>query len=142
MGACNEADRKKDDGTTPVYHMLNGNLNIVDDAKAGLFSYNDVEGTGKKLRGIDLKEIEDSPAIPAQEAWDEYEDIQVYHIYTPEEIEQREREAEEQRKREEFENTGLARIEALETVTEPVPEMGETIEDLVLTMADLLGVEE
>lgn len=34
--ACNEADRKKDDGTTPVYHMLNGNLNIVDDAKAGV----------------------------------------------------------------------------------------------------------
>lgn len=130
----------------------------VDDAKAGLFSYNDVEGTGKKLRGIDLKEIEDSPAIPAQEAWDEYEDIQVYHIYTPEEIERREREAEEQRKREEFENTGLARIEALETATEPIPEMnqsiesleiatepipemGETIEDLVLTMADLLGIE-
>ena len=70
----------------------------VDDAKAGLFSYNDVEGTGKKLRGIDLKEIEDSPAIPAQEAWDEYEDIQIYHIYTPEEIEQRERKAEEQRR--------------------------------------------
>ena len=33
--ACEEADRKKDDGTTPVYHMLNGNLNIVDDAKKG-----------------------------------------------------------------------------------------------------------
>ena len=33
--ACAEADRKKEDGTTPVYHMLNGNLNIVDDARKG-----------------------------------------------------------------------------------------------------------
>lgn len=33
--ACTEADRKKEDGTTPVYHMLNSNLNIVDDAKPG-----------------------------------------------------------------------------------------------------------
>ena len=33
--ACEEADRKKEDNTTPVYHMLNGNLNIVDDAKKG-----------------------------------------------------------------------------------------------------------
>ena len=34
--ACTEADRKKEDGTTPVYHMLNSNLNIVDDAKPGV----------------------------------------------------------------------------------------------------------
>ncbi len=34
--ACVEADRKKDDGTTPVYHMLNSNLNIVDAAKSGV----------------------------------------------------------------------------------------------------------
>ena len=33
--ACDEADRKKEDGTTPVYHLLNGNLNIVDDARKG-----------------------------------------------------------------------------------------------------------
>ena len=34
--ACTEADRTKEDGITPVYHMLNSNLNIVDDAKPGV----------------------------------------------------------------------------------------------------------
>ena len=33
--AVAEADRKKTEDATPVYHMLNGNLNIVDDAKKG-----------------------------------------------------------------------------------------------------------
>ena len=33
--AVTEADRKKTEDATPVYHMLNGNLNIVDDAKKG-----------------------------------------------------------------------------------------------------------
>lgn len=33
--AIEEANRKKEDGTSPVYHMLNNNLNIVDDAKKG-----------------------------------------------------------------------------------------------------------
>ena len=32
---CKEADRLKDDGVTPVYHMLKNNLNIVDEAKVG-----------------------------------------------------------------------------------------------------------
>lgn len=163
---------------------------IVDDAQAGLFSYNDIEGSGKKLRGIDLKEIEDSPAVPAQEAWDEYEDIQVYHLYTEEEKEAKEREAERKRREEEFMNTGLERIEGLEesralkteveavdgkvdtlaadaatqddiaTVTNNIEdvasnvasldnnitgvsadlaETNSTVEDLVLTMADILG---
>lgn len=163
---------------------------IVDDAQAGLFGYNDIEGTGKKLRGIDLKEIEDSPAVPAQEAWDEYEDIQVYHLYTEEEKEAKEREEERKRREEEFMNTGLERIEGLEesralkteveavdgkvdtlaadaatqndiaTVTNSIEdvasnvasldsnisgvsadlaETNSTVEDLVLTMADILG---
>ena len=87
---------------------------VIDDAQAGLFSYNDIEGSDKKLRGIDLKEIEDSPAVPAQEAWDEYEDIQRYHLYTEEEKEAKEREKERKRREEEFMNTGLERIEGLE----------------------------
>lgn len=163
---------------------------IIDDAQAGLFSYNDIEGSGKKLRGIDLKEIEDSPAVPAQEAWDEYEDIQRYHLYTEEEKEAKEREKERKRREEEFMNTGLERIEGLEesralkteveavdgkvdtlaadaatqndiaTVTNSIEdvasnvasldsnisgvsadlaETNSTVEDLVLTMADILG---
>lgn len=163
---------------------------VIDDAQAGLFSYNDIEGSDKKLRGIDLKEIEDSSAVPAQEAWDEYEDIQRYHLYTEEEKEAKEREEERKRREEEFMNTGLERIEGLEesralkteveavdgkvdtlaadaatqndiaTVTNSIEdvasnvasldsnisgvstdlaETNSTVEDLVLTMADILG---
>lgn len=36
LAACNEADRmKEEDPNAPVYHMLHGNLNIVDTAKVG-----------------------------------------------------------------------------------------------------------
>lgn len=37
--------------------------------------------------GKDVKKVIDTPATEAKEAWDEYEDIQVYIPYTEEEIE-------------------------------------------------------
>lgn len=103
-----------EDGTSYEPQSENDPHIIIDDAQAGLFNYNDIEGSGKKLRGIDLKEIEDSPAVPAQEAWDEYEDIQRYRLYTEEEKKAKEREKERKRREEEFMNTGLERIEGLE----------------------------
>lgn len=114
---------------------------IIDDVQAGLFDYNDIEGSDKKLRGIDLKEIEDSPAVPAQEAWDEYEDIQRYHLYTEEEKEAKEREEERKRREEEFMNTGLERIEGLEesralkTEVEAVDNKVATVDGKVDTLA-------
>lgn len=35
--------------------------------------------------GRDVKKVVDIPGVPAQDAWDEYEDIQRYMLYTPEE---------------------------------------------------------
>ena len=35
--------------------------------------------------GRDVKKVVDVPGVPAQDAWDEYEDIQRYTLYTPEE---------------------------------------------------------
>lgn len=35
--------------------------------------------------GRDVKKVVDIPGVPAQDAWDEYEDIQRYTLYTPEE---------------------------------------------------------
>lgn len=41
--------------------------------------------------------VTDKPAVPAQGAWDEYEDVQVYRLYTPEELAERNRPTLEQR---------------------------------------------
>ena len=35
--------------------------------------------------GRDVKKVVDVPGVAAQDAWDEYEDIQRYTLYTPEE---------------------------------------------------------
>ena len=135
-----------DDGTSYKPTSESDPRIIIDDAQKGLFRYNPAKGEVKKLRGIDLDEIEDAPAIAAQEAWDEYEDIQRYTLYTEEEIAEREaqkqREAEEAEKeaaRQQFLDEGPARLESAETSIE---ETNVTVEDLILTMADLIGGEE
>lgn len=38
------------------------------------------------LRGVDVEEIVDQEEVKAKEAWDEYEDIQRYRLYTEEEL--------------------------------------------------------
>lgn len=42
--------------------------------------------------GKDIEKIEESPAVPAKEAYDEYEDIEVYIPYTEQEIKAAEKE--------------------------------------------------
>lgn len=39
--------------------------------------------------GRDVKKVVDVPAVEGKEAWDEYEDIQRYTLYTPEEYAER-----------------------------------------------------
>lgn len=39
--------------------------------------------------GRDVKKVVDIPAVEAKEAWDEYDDIQRYKLYTPEEYAER-----------------------------------------------------
>ncbi len=41
--------------------------------------------------------VVDRPYVPAEPAWDEYEMVQVYHPYTPEELEERNKPSVEQR---------------------------------------------
>lgn len=47
--------------------------------------------------GKTVREIEGTPAIPAKEAYDEYEDIQIYIPYTAEELAERKRQKYEDR---------------------------------------------
>ena len=111
-----------------------------DDIYNGRFHYETPDGEeSRQLRGIDLREVEDVPAVEAKEAWDEYEEIQRYKLYTEEELEERAAEAERKRKEEELLVTGLDRIEAAEG---GLVETNEAVEDLILVMADLFGGEE
>lgn len=129
-----------DDGSSVEIEDENDPRIGVDNASQGLFHYVPAAGEApRKLRGIDLKEIEDAPAREAKEAWDEYEDIQRYKIYTPEQIAEKEAQAaaeaaaaEEAAKREAFLASGPDRLDTAEI----------SIEDLVLVMADLVGAEE
>lgn len=119
----------------------------IDDAEKGLFHYEPLAGeNARKLRGIDLKEIEDVPAVAGQAAWDEYEDIQRYIEYTEEELEAKAAQeaaaaeaAERAAARETFLETAPERLNDAE---DNIEEANGTIEDLILIMADLVGTEE
>lgn len=79
------------------------------------------------LKGIDLKQAVDQEQIDAKEAWDEYEQIQRYILYTPEELEAKKQREEEQAKRETFLGTGPERLDTAET----------NIGDLSIIVSDL-----
>lgn len=138
---------------------------VKTDIYKGIFSYQALEGEEPKhVRGIDLLEIEDKPYAKAKEAWDEYEQIQRYILYTEEELENRRQQKEQEQKQQELLNTGLDRIVQLEEdlpateeainqdietinvnyalLDESLTETNTTVEDLVLIMADILGGEE
>lgn len=63
---------KNDDGVSFGYEMDDGSV-----AQCG-------DGI---LRGVDIEEIVDQEACEAAEAWDEYEDIQRYKLYSQEQLE-------------------------------------------------------
>lgn len=67
------------------------------------------------LKGIDLEQKVDKEQVDAKEAWDEYEDIRRYILYTAEELEEKKKREEEQAKRETFLGTGPERLDTAET---------------------------
>ena len=145
---------------------------VADDASLGRFHFHFLDGEEpKEVRGMDLYEVEDSPEVEAVKAWDEYEDIQRYKLYTPEEKAAKEEADRVIREREEVLATGAARLAELEqliedhkteilntaisientefdlldtrkTIYRDLNETTAAMEDLTLCMADLLGVEE
>ena len=52
-------------------------------------THTEVMAGTKNLRKL----VVDQPEVPAKDAWDEYEAVQVYHPYTSEELAQREQSA-------------------------------------------------
>lgn len=99
------------------------------DADNGVFGFipQNEEEEQLAVKGIDLKQAVDQEQIDAKEAWDEYEQIQRYILYTPEELEEKKKREEEQAKRETFISSGPERLDSAEV----------TIEDLTVTVSDL-----
>lgn len=99
------------------------------DADNGVFGFipQNEEEEQLVLKGIDLKQAVDKEQVDAKEAWDEYEDIQRYIKYTPEELEEKKAREEEQARREEFMGTGPERLNTAEG----------NIEDLTTTISDM-----
>ena len=92
------------------------------DQEKKIFGWINLEGEEpKEVKGFSIKKIITKPAILPKTGWDEYEDIQRYILYTQEELEK----IEKQQKQEIF-----------------LEEGPDILEDLILTIADIIGIEE
>ena len=120
-----------EDGTTlDVSEAGNADphVKIIDQDK-GVFDYIDM-GEGKTLRGIDVRYIVDKEQVEHKDAYDEYEDIQRYILYTEAELAEQEKRKAEQKKQSAFLSTGPDRLSTAEG----------SIDDLALMMAEVVGM--
>lgn len=103
------------------------------DADNGVFGFipQNEEEEQLAVKGIDLKQEVDKERVEAKEAWDEYENIQRYILYTQEELDAKREREEQQAKREEFMGTGPDR---LSTVEEDVGDLSIIFSETMLAM--------
>lgn len=102
-------------------------VKVIDDQQ-GVFGYVD-QGEGKTYRGADLREIVDKEHEDAVEAYDEYEDIRRYILFTPEELAEHKAQKEKMLKQQNFMDKGP---DQLQTNT-------DSIDDLYVTIADVMA---
>lgn len=95
--------------------------------------YYDADGREK---GRDVRKVVDVPAVEPKDAWDEEEQVQVYHLYTDEELAAQ---AEAKKKAEEAAAAEAKKKEELEAVPGRMDALEAANDDLVLMMADLIG---
>lgn len=107
----------------------------VIDEKRGIFEYVD-QGENQTAFGTDMSIVIDKPAIPAVDAWDEYEDILLYKKYTPEELTERKKQKEKAEKQQRFMEEGP---DILKATTQTTNENTTSIDDINLLIADLIG---
>lgn len=86
--------------------------------------------------GKDVKKVVDVPGVEAKDAWDEEEQVQVYHLYTAEELAAQ---AEAKKKAEEAAAAEAKKKAELEAVPGRMDALEAANNDLVLMMADLIG---
>ena len=86
--------------------------------------------------GKDVERVVDVPGVEAKEAWDEEEQVQVYHLYTAEELAAQE---EAKKKAEEAAAAEAKKMAELEAVPGRMNALEAANDDIVLMMADLIG---
>lgn len=95
--------------------------------------YYDADGREK---GRDVRKIVDVPGVEAKDAWDEEEQVQVYHLYTAEELAAQ---AEAKKKTEEAAAAEAKKKAELEAVPGRMDTLEAANNDMILMMADLIG---
>lgn len=86
--------------------------------------------------GKDVQKVVDVPGVEAKDAWDEEEQVQVYHLYTAEELAAQ---AEAKKKAEEAAAAEAKKKAELEAMPGRMDALEAANDDLVLMMADLIG---
>lgn len=117
-----------EDGTTlDVSEVGNADPHVkIIDQDQGVFDYIDM-GEGKTLRGIDVRYIVDKEQTEHKDAYDEYEDIQRYILYTEAELADRKAKQEKAKKQQDFIEQGPEQLQA----------NTDSIDDLYITIADI-----
>lgn len=85
-------------------------VKVIND-QTGIFEYVD-QGEGKTYFGADVKQVIDQEHIEQKDAYDEYEDIQRYVLYTEQELADRAAAVEKQKKQNEFMENGPDQLDA------------------------------
>ena len=86
--------------------------------------------------GKDVQKVVDVPGAEAKDAWDEEEQVQVYHLYTAEELAAQE---EAKKKAEEAAAAEAKKKATLEAVPGRMDALESANNDIILMMADLIG---
>lgn len=119
-----------DDGSS--YECVDGindpHVKVVDKIQ-GIFQYKNDDGDIAPFKGLDIDEVVDQEEVQEKEAYDDYEDVYIYKLYTEEEI--AEHKAYEEK------------IERQQTFLENGPDQLDintsSIEDLTLMLSDVIG---
>lgn len=86
--------------------------------------------------GKDVQKVVDVPSVEAKAAWDEKEQVRVYHLYTAEELAAQ---AEAKKKAEEAAAAEAKKKAELEAVPGRMDALESANNDMILMMADLIG---
>lgn len=110
---------------------------IHHDAVAGMEEVSHYETLAEYPNGgKDVQKVVDVPGVEAKDAWDEEEQVKVYHLYTAEELAVQE---ETKKKAEEAAAAEAKKKATLEAVPKRVDALESANNDIILMMADLIG---
>ena len=102
-------------------------VKVIDD-QAGVFEYVD-KGEGNVYYGAEIKSVIDHEYVEHKDAYDEYEDIQRYILYTEAELKERKEMEEKQAKQAAFMENGPDQLESNTT----------SIGDLTIMLSEIVA---